>query len=182
MKVAEEATKKLYPLEQSSGFFFDQILFLSLHHSYMLYIVADHAGFDIKSQLVDKLNNSSLEYTDLSPDMVEGDDYPDVAKVLSDKLLEEPNAKGVAICGSGQGIMMALNRNEHIRAAFSLKREIVRHSRLHNDANVIVLPGRFVNATKAFKLTKLFANTPFSKVRRHERRIEKISPGYDAKS
>ena len=144
----------------------------------MLYIVADHAGYDIKTQLLQKLEKSTIEFTDLTPDFSEKDDYPDVAKVLADKLLEKPKAKGISICGSGQGIMMALNRHEHIRAAFSLKREIVRHARLHNDANVLCLPGRFVNATKAIKLVKLFHNTPFSKVRRHERRIEKISPQY----
>ena len=145
----------------------------------MLYIVSDHAGFDLKQMLLEKLEKSTLEYVDLSPEFVEGDDYPDVAKVLADKLLEDSKGRGIALCGSGQGVCMALNRYEHVRAATSLKREIVRHARLHNDANVLCLPARFLNATKAYKLTKLFANTPFSKVRRHARRIEKITPGYD---
>jgi ribose 5-phosphate isomerase B len=145
----------------------------------MYYIVSDHAGFELKEQLTHKFDKSDLELVDLTPEIKENDDYSDVAKILADKLLADPKSKGIAICGSGQGIMMSLNRYEHIRAGFSLKREIVRHSRLHNDANVLCLPGRFVNTTKAFKLIKLFYNTPFSKVRRHERRIEKISPNYN---
>ena len=144
----------------------------------MLYLVSDHAGFEVKTQLLEKLTKSELEYLDLTPDFDEGDDYPDVAAVLAQKLLEEPHAKGIALCGSGQGVCMALNRYPHVRAATSLKREVVRHARLHNDANALCLPARFLNTTKAYKLTKLFANTPFSKIRRHERRIAKITPGY----
>ena len=148
----------------------------------MLYIVSDHAGFDLKTQLLEKLEKSALEYVDLTPEFEEGDDYPDVAEVLANKLKEDPKGCGIALCGSGQGICMALNRHAHVRAATSLKREVVRHARLHNDANVLCLPARFLNTMKAYKLTKLFANTPFSKVRRHARRIEKITPGYDTKN
>ncbi len=144
----------------------------------MIYIASDHAGFEIKQKLIDKLKDSPIDAIDLTPDFVDGDDYPDVAKAIAEKLLEDPKARVISICGSGQGICMSLNRYEHIRAATAMKREIVRLSRLHNDANVLCLPGRFMNLTKAYKLTKLFVNTPFSKVRRHERRIEKISPDY----
>lgn len=147
----------------------------------MLYIASDHAGYEIKQKLMEKLADSTIEAVDLTPDYTEGDDYPDVAKILAEKLKENPKAKAISICGSGQGICMSLNRYQHIRAATALKREIVRLSRLHNDANVLCLPGRFINLTKAHKLSKLFVNTPFSKVRRHERRIEKITPDYRKK-
>jgi ribose 5-phosphate isomerase B len=151
----------------------------------MLYIVADHAGFEIKTFLLEKLTKTTLEFIDLTPELQEGDDYPDVATILADKIKSEIEAghspKGIALCGSGQGICMALNRHPHIRAATALKREIVRLSRLHNDANVLCLPGAFINTTKAVKLVKVFANTPFSKIRRHERRIEKLSPKIETK-
>jgi ribose 5-phosphate isomerase B len=151
----------------------------------MLYIASDHAGFEIKTFLLEKLTKTSIEFTDLTPELQESDDYPDVAALLAAKIKEDIDAglnpKGIALCGSGQGICIALNRYSYIRAATSLKREIVRLSRLHNDANVLCLPGEFINTTKALKLVKLFVNTPFSKIRRHERRIEKLSPNTETK-
>jgi ribose 5-phosphate isomerase B len=140
----------------------------------MIYITSDHAGFELKQILVAWLTKSNKEYTDLYPELIEGDDYPDRAGELAAKLKEDPKAKGIAICGSGVGIEVALNRNPWIRAALSPKREIIRLGRQHNNINVICLAGRFTTHKKAIALVKVFLNTPFSKEERHVRRIGKL--------
>ena len=141
----------------------------------MLYLVCDHAGFELKEGLKAKFDKTNIDYTDLSPKLVEGDDYPVPAKLLADKLQQEPTSNGLAICGAGQGICIALNRYAWIRAGIYQKREVVRLLRAHNDGNVLCLPGRFMTASKALKLTKVFLNTPFSKLPRHQKRIDLIS-------
>ncbi|NJK71362.1 RpiB/LacA/LacB family sugar-phosphate isomerase [Candidatus Gracilibacteria bacterium] len=141
----------------------------------MLYVATDHAGFELKEDLLKKLARSKIKYTDLSKKFQEGDDYPDVANLLANQLKVEPKAKGIAICGAGQGICIALNRYTWIRAGIYQKREVIRLLRAHNDGNVLCLPARFMNSTKAIKLIKVFLNTPYSSEERHARRIKKIS-------
>jgi ribose 5-phosphate isomerase B len=140
----------------------------------MLYITCDHAGFELKEVLVSWLKKSNKEYEDLCPEIKDGDDYPDRAKELAEKLKDNPKDKGIAICGTGIGICIALNRFSWVRAAISPKREIMRLSRQHNNANVICLPGRFTTHKKAIALVKVFLNTPFSKEERHIQRIAKL--------
>jgi ribose 5-phosphate isomerase B len=141
----------------------------------MIYITSDHAGFELKNILVAWFQKSNKEYEDLYPNLIEKDDYPDRAKELADKLKENPKAKGVAICGTGVGISIALNRYNWIRAVLSPKREIVRLSRQHNNANTLCLAGQFTTHKKAIAITKVFLNTPFSKDERHIKRLAKIS-------
>jgi RpiB/LacA/LacB family sugar-phosphate isomerase len=141
----------------------------------MIYITSDHAGFELKNILVKWFEKSNKEFIDLCPDLIEGDDYPDRAQELANKLKEDPKAKGVAICGTGVGISIVLNRYNWIRAGLSPKREIVRLARQHNNANVLCLAGNFTTHKKAIAITKVFLNTPFSKEERHILRVKKLS-------
>ena len=145
----------------------------------MIYITSDHAGFELKKSIIAWFTRSKKEFVDLCPDLIVSDDYPDRADELVIQLKENPKAVGVAICGTGQGMCIALNRHEWVRAGLSLKREIVRLSRAHNNANVICLPGRFTSDKKALALVKVFLNTPFSKEQRHINRIKKLSQNKD---
>lgn len=141
----------------------------------MIYITTDHTGFELKNMLVAWFKKSNKDYEDLCPEIIEADDYPDRAKEIADKLKENPKAKGVAICGTGVGISIALNRYSWVRAALSPKREIVRLSRQHNNANILCLAGKYTTHKKAIAIAKVFLNTPFSKEERHVRRLSKIS-------
>jgi ribose 5-phosphate isomerase B len=141
----------------------------------MIYITSDHAGFELKETLVKWLEKSNKEFVDLCPELIEGDDYPDRAKELADNIKLDPKAKGIAICGTGVGVSIALNRYNFIRAGLSPKRELVRLARQHNDINVVCLAGRFTTHKKAVALVKVFLNTPFSKEERHKNRIQKLS-------
>ncbi|MBC7472467.1 MAG: RpiB/LacA/LacB family sugar-phosphate isomerase [candidate division SR1 bacterium] len=141
----------------------------------MIYITSDHAGFELKNILVAWFQKSNKEFEDLYPEFIEADDYPDRAKELATKLKENSKAKGIAICGTGVGICIALNRYTWIRAVLSPKREIVRLSRQHNDSNIICLAGKYTTHKKAIAIVKVFLNTPFIKEERHTRRLSKIS-------
>jgi ribose 5-phosphate isomerase B len=140
-----------------------------------IFLVCDHAGFELKQEIFTWLEKSKRNVVDLSPKLIEGDDYPDRADELATALENEPKALGIALCGSGQGICMALNRFTFIRAAIHDKREIIRLSRVHNDANVLCLPARFIHKTKAIALIKVFLNTPFLREERHLKRIKMLS-------
>jgi ribose 5-phosphate isomerase B len=141
----------------------------------MIYITSDHAGYELKNIIVEWFKKSNKEFVDLCPDLLDGDDYPDRAKELADKIKEDPKAKGVALCGTGVGINIALNRYTWLRSVLSPKREIVRLARQHNNVNVVCLAGRFTTHKKAISMVKVFLNTPFSKEERHINRLAKIS-------
>lgn len=100
-------------------------------------------------------------------------DYPDYAHALADGLAKGECQRGIAICGSGEGISIALNKHQHVRAALVWRPDIARLSRQHNDANVLVMPGRFITQDEAREIMSEFLSTPFEGGR-HLRRIEKI--------
>jgi ribose 5-phosphate isomerase B len=141
----------------------------------MIYLASDHAGYALKEELKKWLERAKKPYTDLTPELVEGDDYPDSAKLLAEALKTDSKGRGVALCGTGVGMSIALNRYKWVRAVLSTKREVVRLSRQHNNSNVLCLSGRFVTYKKAIALTKVFLATPFSDDQRHVRRIEKLT-------
>jgi ribose 5-phosphate isomerase B len=142
----------------------------------MIYIITDHAGVELKNELIRWMVKGEREFVDLTPEVITADDYPDRANELAAALKSDPKGQGIAICGTGIGITMALNRERHVRAATSPKREIIRLARQHNNINVIGLAGRFTTYKKAIALVKVFFNTPFlSKEKRHQDRLAKIS-------
>jgi ribose 5-phosphate isomerase B len=137
----------------------------------MLYITVDHAGFKLKEALKMKLDSYKIVYIDLVPSLNQGDDYPLSAKLLADKLKQHPESFGLAICGTGQGICMALNRYSWIRAVTVYNSEMATLTRKHNKANVICLAGRSMTPETAIDLILLFLNTPFEVEQRHLRRL-----------
>jgi ribose 5-phosphate isomerase B len=146
--------------------------------SQQIYLVSDHAGFELKKQILEYLNSSEFlncTITDLVPIFLKNDDYPDKARVLALAMENNDSAFGIAICGSGVGINIALNRYRHIRAVMGDKLESVKLSRLDNDTNVLSLGQRVLEPKKAFKLVKIFLETKFNSEERHLRRIQKIS-------
>lgn len=136
-----------------------------------LYISCDHAGFDLKEKIVKQFKEAII---DLGTNSCESVDYPEYALALVKKLKSDDKAKGILICGSGIGMAIAANRHSHIRAGLAFNQEIAKQMRLHNNANVLVLPGRFIDVQIALKCVENFLKTDFE-AGRHQRRIDKLS-------
>ena len=136
-----------------------------------IFIASDHAGFDLKKQI---LNTVKANLIDLGANTEESVDYPDYAKKLVSKIRTTENSKGILICGSGIGMSIAANRDKNIRAGLAFTSEIAKLMREHNDANVLVLPGKFMNIQDALKCIRNFLTTNFEG-KRHQKRIYKVS-------
>ena len=134
-----------------------------------LYIASDHAGFALKSKLCDFFKS----LVDLGTNSEESVDYPDFAHKLTNEVLKDNSNLGILICGTGVGMSMAANRVKGIRAGLVSNNEIARLIRQHNNANVLVLPGRFMDNEEAKICVKNFLETEFE-AGRHKKRIEKI--------
>ena len=134
-----------------------------------LYIASDHAGFALKSKLCDRFES----LVDLGTNSEESVDYPDFADKLTNEVLKGAGNLGILICGTGVGMSMAANRVKGIRAGLVSNNEIARLIRQHNNANVLVLPGRFMDEEEAIKSVKTFIETEFE-AGRHQARIDKI--------
>ena len=135
-----------------------------------IFIASDHAGFNLKRDLI---MAKSYNFLDLGTFNNESVDYPDYAKDLVLKINSNPNSKGILICGSGVGMAIAANRDKKIRAGLAFNPEIAKLIRSHNDANVLVLPGRFMNIQDALKCVQNFLKTNFEGGR-HQNRISKM--------
>tara|TARA_Y100001970_G_scaffold252886_1_gene327051 strand:+ start:1024 stop:1446 length:423 start_codon:yes stop_codon:yes gene_type:complete len=135
----------------------------------IIYIASDHAGFDLKNQII----NSHGNFVDLGPVNKDSVDYPDFAYNLVSKINSNISSKGILICGSGIGMAIAANRDKNIRAGLAFNPEIAMLMRQHNDANVLVLPGRFMDVQEALKCVDNFLNSDFEGGR-HEKRIYKL--------
>ena len=134
-----------------------------------IYIASDHAGFKLKEKLIKifpKINDLGTK----SEDSV---DYPDFAHKLTKEVLKNKKSVGILICGTGVGMSIAANRKKGIRAGLATNSKIARLIRCHNDANVLVLPGRFINTSEAKKSVQAFISTKFESGR-HKKRINKI--------
>ena len=139
----------------------------------MLGIAADHAGYELKNTLIAYLQELGYEVKDFGTHSAESMDYPDVAHPLAEEVESGKLEKGIAICGSGNGISMTLNKHQGIRAALVWIPEIAHMTRLHNDANILVMPGRFISTETASQIMEEFFNTEFEGGR-HQKRIDKI--------
>ena len=136
----------------------------------IVYIASDHAGYDLKNHIV----NSNENFIDLGPDNNKSVDYPDFANNLVSKINSNISSKGILICGSGIGMAIAANRDNNIRAGLAFNPEIAKLMRQHNDANVLVLPGRFMDVQEALKCVDNFLNSDFEGGR-HKKRIYKLN-------
>ena len=142
-----------------------------------LLIASDHAGFEMKETLKRALDGMGVPYRDLgvaSPDPV---DYPDQARKVAEAVSRGEADRGLLVCGSGQGMAMTANRFRGVRAALAADEETARLSREHNDANVLALGGRRLDAARAERILKVWLETPFAGGR-HAARVAKIdAPG-----
>jgi ribose 5-phosphate isomerase B len=136
-------------------------------------IASDHAGFDLKEKLEAELKSLGYDVEDLGPTTDASIDYADYAHPLAERVSSGANARGVLLCGTGLGMSYAANRHPHVRAAVAWTPEIAALAREHNDANVLVLPARFVGEEEGRAILKAWLDTPFAGGR-HARRIAKI--------
>lgn len=136
-------------------------------------ICSDHAGFELKSIIEGYLESKGLKYKDFGTYSTESCDYPDFAHPCAVAVEEGECYPGIAMCGSGNGIAMTLNKHQGIRAALCWNTELASLARRHNNANVLVLPARFIAPELALEIVDTFLSTDFEGGR-HERRIEKI--------
>lgn len=139
----------------------------------MIGLASDHAGFELKEFVKTWLDAKGMAYKDYGTYSTESCDYPDFAHALARGIEAGECSQGIAICGSGEGISMTLNKHQSIRAALVWLPEIAHMTRLHNDANVLVMPGRYMDTDTASKVMEEFFNTAFEGGR-HQKRIDKI--------
>jgi ribose 5-phosphate isomerase B len=139
-----------------------------------IYVGADHAGFALKQKLLDELKRLGYEAVDVGATMCDPtDDYPDFAKPVAEAVSKGIAPRGVLTCGTGLGMGYVANRYPRVRAAVVWSPEVAELSRTHNDANVLILPSRFVSDEEALDILRRFLATPFEGGR-HKRRVEKI--------
>jgi ribose 5-phosphate isomerase B len=134
-----------------------------------IFIASDHAGYEMKTALNDHFSS----FIDLGTNSFDSVDYPDFAHKLTREILKNEGSFGILICGTGVGMSIAANRLEGIRAGLVSNVEVTRLIRQHNDANVLVIPGRFMEVKEAINCVQTFIETQFEEGR-HKQRIEKI--------
>lgn len=137
-------------------------------------IGCDHAGFELKETLKTYLSGKGIETSDKGAFSIESVDYPDFAHEVAKSIEKKEADLGILICGSGNGISMAANKHQQIRAALCWKKEIAELARQHNDANIVSLPARFISENEAKEIVDTFLNTEFEGGR-HANRVNKIS-------
>ena len=136
-------------------------------------IASDHAGFELKEKLERALGALGFEVEDLGTNSSESTDYADYAHPLAQRVSEGEVKRGVLLCGTGLGMSYTANRYPHVRAAVAWNPEIAKLAREHNDANILVVPARFVSEQLGVDILKTWLDTPFEGGR-HARRVEKI--------
>ncbi|MBL4594905.1 MAG: ribose 5-phosphate isomerase B [Flavobacteriales bacterium] len=137
-------------------------------------IGSDHAGFDLKEKVKEYLTNSGIKFEDFGPFSDDRADYPDYAHPVASSVENKNADLGILICGSGNGINMTANKHQEIRSALCWREDIAEMARLHNDANIIALPARYISEELALKCIDIFLKTEFEGGR-HADRVKKIN-------
>lgn len=137
-------------------------------------IGGDHAGFEYKDKLIQKLEGSGYEVKDFGPFSDSSVDYPDFVHPLSSAVEKGEFELGIVICGSGNGVAITANKHQGIRAALCWNEELAALARQHNDANVLAMPARFVSYELAEMMAETFLTTDFEGGR-HQNRVNKIA-------
>lgn len=138
-----------------------------------LAIGCDHAGYPLKTKLLQYLRDAGYDVNDLGCFSPEPADYPEFGHEIARLVSQKKADYGISLCGSGNGINMTANKHPHIRSALCWMPEIALLSRSHNDANVCALPARFLTFDEARQIIDVFLTTDFEGGR-HKRRIDKI--------
>ena len=143
-------------------------------HKDVIALAADHAGFELKAALKAELEADGRQVLDLGAHGAQSVDYPDFADALAKALADGRARWGIAVCGTGIGISIALNRHRHVRAALCHDATSARLAREHNDANVLAMGARLIGAEVAKECVQTFLATGFAGGR-HERRVAKLA-------
>ncbi|MGV3630501.1 MAG: ribose 5-phosphate isomerase B [Bacteroidota bacterium] len=139
----------------------------------ILPIGCDHAGFELKTKIIDYLTAQGYKIDDKGCYSTDSIDYPDFAHPVAEEVENHPGTLGILLCGSGNGINMTANKHQGIRAALCWTPEIARLAREHNNANILTLPARFLEDQTALDIVEVFLSTAFEGGR-HQKRVEKI--------
>lgn len=135
---------------------------------------SDHAGFELKQHLIDYVESKGYSVKDFGTHSTDSCDYPDFAHPCAEAVETGECDFGIAMCGSGNGISMTLNKHQGIRAALCWLPELAALAREHNNANILVLPARFISEEEADKIVDAYLSAEFEGGR-HQRRIGKIA-------
>jgi len=136
-------------------------------------MASDHAGYNLKEVVKEYLSARNIEIIDFGTDSTESCDYPDYAHKLGNAIENKQCEFGIAICGTGNGISMTVNKHPGCRDALCWNAEIAKLARQHNNANALSLPARFITEDEALEIIDTFFSTDFEGGR-HQRRIDKI--------
>lgn len=135
---------------------------------------SDHAGYELKKALIEYVGSKGYSALDFGTDSEASCDYPDFAHPAAKAVEDGTAAFGIAMCGTGNGIQMTLNKHQGIRAALCWRPELAALAKEHNNANILVLPARFVSYDEAVAIVDAYLNAKFEGGR-HQRRIDKIA-------
>ncbi|MFC1484843.1 ribose 5-phosphate isomerase B [bacterium] len=138
-----------------------------------IFIGSDHAGFDLKAKIIERLKNIEHEVVDEGTYSRSSCDYPDIAKKVANNILNNKLARGILICGTGIGMSIAANRIKGVRASLCMTPNMAEITRAHNDSNILCLGARLINQEVAFEIVNKWLITPYEGGR-HDRRLEKI--------
>lgn len=143
----------------------------------MIYLGADHGGFELKRKLAEWLTAHHYTWIDLGAQFLDhDDDYPIFAKAVAQAVGKgTPEDSGMLVCRSGGGMTIAANKFPNIRAVNCIDETMAAHARDHNDANILVLSGDFISEEKIYRVVETFLTTPFSQHKRHVRRLSQIA-------
>ncbi|MBP1629871.1 MAG: ribose 5-phosphate isomerase [Bacteroidetes bacterium] len=137
-------------------------------------IASDHAGYELKEYLKIELSKLGYELKDYGTFSTESCDYPDFIHPLAKDINDGIYPLGLIMCGSGNGVQMTANKYINVRCALSWCEEIASLARMHNDANIVSIPARFIEKEEGLKIALTFLNTQYEGGR-HQRRVDKIS-------
>jgi ribose 5-phosphate isomerase B len=144
--------------------------------SVRVYLGSDHAGFELKTHIIEWLTGAGHEPVDCGPpSYIEDDDYPPYVMAAAHGVISDPGSLGIIVGGSGNGEQIAVNKIPGIRAALAWTAETAELARQHNDANVLSLGARMYSTDDAIGFARVFLSTPFSGEPRHARRLAEIT-------
>lgn len=136
-------------------------------------IGSDHAGFELKTELINYLGAKGVQVIDKGCYSADRADYPDHGHAVANSVISKESNCGIVICGSGNGINMSVNKHKGIRSALCWNAEVAALAKQHNDANIIALPARYLSTEQAIACVEAYLNAQFEGGR-HQGRIEKI--------
>ena len=137
-------------------------------------IGSDHAGFELKEKIKTLLTSKNIEVKDFGPFSTDSVDYPDYAHPTANAVENNEADLGILLCGSGNGVAMSANKHQKIRAAMAWKPELASLGRQHNNANILVLPARFISEEMGLEIVEAFLDSEFEGGR-HQTRVDKIA-------